>query len=252
MAFVTMDDKDLKRFERDLKQFRIRAYPFATKDTVNRSALMGQKEARKEIEKRMILRNSRTLGGIRVELERRLQVNKQHAVVGSIDPWMEGQEFGRTDRKGGKVGVPIPTGAATGEGENVQVRRRLPTRANAVRNIELDKRKRGRRFGRRVTNRRQKNKLTVIQAIRTKRKYAYMDLGSVKGIFRITGRVSRRGGGVTGVRIKRVINLSNRTVVIPANPWLRPAVDRVQKRMPGIYRKALKQQLIRHRLFRPK
>ena len=73
--------------------------------------------------------------------------------------------------------------------------------------------------------------------------------GRTKGIFRVTGRISRKGKGLTGVRIKMVHNLANKTVVIPKRPWLRPAVDKARKQMPAIYRKALKQQLIRHRLF---
>ena len=37
-GMFTMNDEDIKQLESDLKTFAIRAYPFATKNTVNRAA----------------------------------------------------------------------------------------------------------------------------------------------------------------------------------------------------------------------
>ncbi len=106
---LSVDDKEIKRFERDLKTFASRAYPFATKATINTAAFETQKVARKRIRRIMTLRNKFTRQSIQVEQARGLNVNTQAAVVGSTQDYMETQEFGGTVRRRGKEGVPIKT-----------------------------------------------------------------------------------------------------------------------------------------------
>lgn len=232
---IFWDDRELKGYLRDLKQFKAKALPFATKGLVNTAAFQTRVEAKKNIKKQMTLRNANTLRGIQVEQARTLQIKKQAAAVGSLDQYMEGQEFGRTDRSKGKHGIPIPTPTATGEGEAARPRRRLPTKPNKLKNIQLSRR-RGR-----AANRKQRNMVAVQQAIKTKRKYVFLDTQKFPGIYRVTGRKKNP-------RVKLVHNMARRTVKIPPNPWLLPATDRVIPRLPGIFKKQLKRQLIRHKI----
>ena len=51
-----VDTINLKRYEQDLKVFAERAYPFATKATVNSAAFATQKESRRNIKRQMIER----------------------------------------------------------------------------------------------------------------------------------------------------------------------------------------------------
>ena len=48
-----------------------------------------------------------------------------------------------------------------------------------------------------------------------------------------------------------VADLSKQSVKIKRRPWLMPSVNRTGKRMPEIYRKQLKAQVIRHGLVKP-
>ncbi len=237
MAFIDFDDKELKRFEASLIKMRRKALPFATRDTVNTAAFQTREVAQDNIRRTMVTRNRWTVGSVKVEKSRTLQMSRQEASVGTGLDYLELQEFGGTKRSKGRRGVPIATGVASGEGENARPRRKVPTRSHRLSVIKLS---RGRM---KAANRRQRNLLTVKQALETKRKFVYLDLGRRKGIFKVTGSKKKS-------RVRMVWSMGKRTVSIPANPWLNPAARTVARRMPGIYRKALKKQLIRHRIFK--
>lgn len=234
---ITLDDKELKRFERDLKEFASRAFPFATKQTVNQGATRAQGAAKRIIRKKMVLRNKRTIQGIRVEQTRTLQVRRQIAIVGSLDPWMEDQEFGSTRVSRGRRGRPQTTSQGSGEGDVARPRKRLARPANTLRRIKLSRRK---RVGARGTRRRALIAVKVAQ--KRGDKHIFMDLGGSKnavGIFKVTKR---------GIKLVQAMGL--RSHVVPARPWLKPAVDEIIPHMPAIYRQSLKFQMKRHGLFR--
>jgi len=101
MTMIKINDDDLKQFESDLKTFAKRAYPFATKNTINRGAFEAQKLYRRNADDSMIHRNKFTRQSIQVEQARTLNVSRQAATVGSIAPYMEDQEFGKNIVKKG-------------------------------------------------------------------------------------------------------------------------------------------------------
>lgn len=231
-----INTKEIKEFERDLKAFAHRAYPFATKNTLNKSAFQAQKLTRGDMDTKMIQRNKFTKQSIQVDQARTLNVNRQAATVGSIADYMEDQEFGTVKRKQGKEGIAIATGYAAGQ-EGQEPRLRLPRKANKMMNIQLQRqRKRG-------SNRKQQNIIAIRQAATSGRKYVFLDLGRSKGIFKVIG-------GRRRPKIKMVHDMSRDSVVIPRNPWLKPVVDDVRVMMPGFYRDALVFQLKRQGLFR--
>lgn len=231
-----VDPKQIKEYEKDLKAFAHRAYPFATKNTLNRSAFHAQKLARFSIETKMVNRNRFTKQSIQVEQARTLNVARQSSAVGSTQSYMADQEFGATKSKKGKRGVAITTGYAAGQ-EGQEPRTKLARKPNKMANIRLRrKRKKGK-------NRLQQNIIAIHEAAASGQKYVFLDLGRREGIFKVIG-------GKRRPKIKMVQDLSNESVDVPRNPWLKPVVDTTRSVMPTFYRDALVFQLRRQGLFR--
>ena len=233
---ITADTDQIKQFESDLKTFAARAYPFATKNTLNSAAFEAQSAMRGNIRRQMTTRNKFTERSIRVDQTRTLNVSRQAATVGSTAGYMEDQEFGGIKRKGGKTGVPIPTTSASGEGEGMRPRRRVVPRSRALGRISL------RNSKVKSFSRKQKNFLKVRLTAKSGRKFVFLDLDKHPGIYRVTG-------GVRRPRVKLMWDMSKESVVIPRNPVLGPAVRRAERSMPELYEKALIFQLKRQGLF---
>lgn len=234
---LKINDDDIKQYESDLKTFAERAFPFATKNTLNRSAFEAQKVSRNNIDAKMVQRNKFSKQSVQVEQSRTLNVARQSSSVGSIANYMKDQEFGKVIRKSGKEGVPIATSYAAGQGEDAQPRTRLPRKANTLAAIQLrNKRTRGK-------TRRQRNLIVIKEAAQSGRKYIFLDLGRSKGIFKVVG-------GKRRPKIKMIWSMREQSIVVPRNPWLKPAVDEVRQMMPDFYRDSLVFQLKRQRLFK--
>lgn len=223
--------------ERDLKTFAKQAYPFATRKTLNDSAFQAQNIARVDVRENMTNRNRFTVQSIQVEQARTLQVSKQAAVVGSTADYMEDQEFGGVKSKGGKEGVSIATSYSAGQGQSAQPRTRLPRKANKMASISLSKRRK------KGSSRKQQNLIAIQQAATTGRKFVFLDLGRRKGIFKVIG-------GKRRPKIKMVHDMTKQSVVIPKNPWLKPAFDEALRMTPAFYADALRFQLRRRNIFR--
>lgn len=236
-GMFSIDDKDIRRMEQDLKTFASRAYPFASKNTINQAAFTAQRISRESVKEDLTLRNRFTVQSIQVEQTRTLDVRRQAAVVGSVAPYMETVEFGGVKGKQGKEGTPIATSYAAGQGQNAQPRTRLPRKANTLQNIQL------RRNQLKAKTRRQKNLVAVKDAAQSGRKFVFLELSRRKGIFRVTG-------GKRRPRLKMVWDLTRQSVIVPRNPWLAPAVKQTERAIPGIYQDSLRFQLKRNNLFR--
>ncbi len=234
-----IDDRQIKQLENELKVFKDRALPFATKATVNRAAFTTQKIARRDVREDMINRNRFTVQSIQVDMARTLSIRQQQAAVGSTADYMEVQEFGGTKVKRGRHGVPIPTSSASNEGKGKVPRSRLPTKTNKLQNIKLGRKKA------KGSSRKQKNRVAIqmAAAIGGRNRFVFLDLGRRSGIFKVTG-------GKRKAKLTKMYDLSREAVTIPRNPWLMPAVKTVTPAMTGYYREALKFQLRKHGLFR--
>jgi hypothetical protein len=235
---ITIDDKQIKKYERDLKTFANRAYPFATRQTINSAAFKARGIAQGNVRSGMIIRNKWTEKSIRVTKAGTLNVSRQVAIVGSLAPYMETQEFGGTQHSSSGKTVAIATGYAAGQ-EGQQPRTRLPRRPNKMATIQLQKRRKA------GGTKKQQNFIAIREAATSGSKFLYLDLGRSKGIFKVTG-------GKRKPKIKMVHDLSRRSVVIPKNPWLAPAVQDTKQFIPGLYKDALEFQLQRNSLFNGK
>lgn len=232
-----VNTRDIKEMERDLKTFAKDAFPFATRKTLNDAAFQSQRAARADVREGMVNRNRFTVQSIRVEQARTLRVGRQSATVGSIADYMEDQEFGAVKSKTGKEGVSIATSWSAGQGENARPRTRIPRKPNQMANIQLQRRRK------KGTGRKQRNIAAIKQAAETGRTYVFLDLGRTKGIFKVTG-------GKRRPKIKMVHDMSRQSVVIPKNPWLKPAFDDTTRMVPAFYADALRFQIRRRNLFR--
>lgn len=235
---LRINDEDIKRYESDLKTFARRAYPFATKATINKAAFETRKVGQDNIREGMVTRNKFSVGSVRVNQARTLNVSRQEATVGSIAPYMAVQEFGGTKGKKGKHGVAIATSVASGEGEGAQPRKRLPRVPNRLANIALKRNKP------RARSRKQENFLRIRGAVTSGRKFIFLDLQRHPGIYRVSG-------GKRRPNIKLMHDMSKASVSIPRNPWLAPATRTVEKQIPTFYKDALEFQLKRQGIFRP-
>jgi len=242
-----IDDKQIKRYERDLKAFAHRAYPFATKETVNKSAFTAMRIAKMDIAQDLTLRNRFTVQSIRVEQTKTLDVRRQAAIVGSTADYMKDQEFGAIKAKRGKEGIPIATAYSAGQGMGKKPRTRLPRKANKLQNIRLKKL-------RTPKNKKQALVLKVQEAVNSGKRNIFHDFGGrkKKGFFRVVGgKRNVKRGWPGNARLKMLYDLSEQTVSIPRRPWLAPAVKKTQKNfMAGIYRESLIFQLKRQGLFK--
>lgn len=240
-----LDLRGIQDLEDDLRQFRERAYPFATKQTLNQTAFEAMTIARNIVDRKMVLRNQWTKGSIQYEQTRTLNVAHQESIVGSIQEYMATQETGGSESSKGVHGMAIPTGYSAGQ-EGQKPRTRLPKRANMMRAIKLAQRIRGR-------TPKQRMRIAIRNAVNTKRRYIFLKgLAHKKaGIFRVIGgrKGARDDGPTKGATIKMVHDLSQRTVRVPRNPWLMPAVNIAMEGMDDTYRKALIFQLKRWRIF---
>lgn len=232
---IQFDDREIVRFEHMLRTFADRAFPFATRNTINDAAFETMRKGKRNLQRDRILKSPFSKKSIRVTPERvELNVSRQQAVVGSIADHLEKLEFGNT-RVGGRHGVPIQTSFAAGQ-EGRNPRTRLVTEANLRSNINLSGR------ATRGMSKKQKNAMRVKRAARSANKYVFLETDRGAGIFFVSG-------GGRDIEVKMVWDLSRPTVVIQPYPWLEPAFEEATLMLPKFYRDRLEQQLVRRRLF---
>lgn len=241
-----IDDKNIKRLERDLSEFAARALPFATRQTLNDTAFATQRIVKADLKRDLTLRNKFTEQSVRVDQERKqLNIRKQQSTIGSTADYMEDQEFGATKTKGGKTGVSIATSYAAGQ-QGQRPRTRLPRKVNKLANIRLRKFK-----GRTASNRKQQTLFKVQDAVTSGSRVVFLDLGKRQGIFRVVGGSRRfKRGWPKGARLKMLHDMTRQSVTIPRKPWLMPAVAEASRMLPAFYADALRFQLKRHGLFK--
>lgn len=230
---------EIEDLEKDLKVLAKRAYPFATKQTLNKTAAVAREFAQEEIDRKMIQRNTWTRRSVRFNQTTTLNVDQQQSEVGSLEEYMETQEKGGVKRKRGKHGTPIPTAYSAGQG-HVKQRTRLVRRPNKMKAIKFQQRN----FKSLGKTLKQRLLVAVRTAVKRGDRFMYAEFsGRKKGIMRLLG-------GRRKTRLEMVHDLSRGIVMIPPRPWLRPAVNRALREMPGIYRAALIFQLRRQGIIR--
>ncbi|UGC98056.1 neck protein [Oceanospirillum phage vB_OsaM_PD0307] len=227
---ITVNAAQLRQLEGKLEDLNKKGLQFAELETVNRAAFEAQKDARRELGGRMVLRNAWSERSI---LVRKGSLQTMESAVGSTQQYMETQELGGREQATGKHGVAIPTAVASGEGRGAKPRQKMVRRPNKVSNITLARNARS-------SNRKQRNAIAVKEAIETGRRYIFLELQRRKGLFRVYG-------GKRKPRVEMIQDLTRKTVRIPRNPWLMPAANKQVAHLPRYYAAALDRQLARLR-----
>lgn len=229
------DSPDLAHLERSLRTFAERGVPHAAKNALNATAFEARREWVKQIKGAFTLRRTWTTRSVRVSKARGTNTRRMMAVVGSIAPYMAEQESGATHRKSGQHGVAIPTSVSSGEGRGATPRRRVVRRPNSLRSITLSPRASS------TMSLRRRMAVTIAMARKAGRKHVFLDMGRRKGIFKLAGRKR-------SPRVDMVWDLSRSTVRIPASRTLERTLEAIKPRLPALHRRALMQQLRRHRV----
>jgi hypothetical protein len=244
---ISLDTKEVKDLADDLRKLNERGLAFASRETLNNTVFKARQQAQAIIERKMIQRNTWTKRSIKVEKVKTLALRSQEAAVGSIEGYMEQQEFGGTDRARGKRGLPITTSYAAGQRKAVPRTKALGIKnPRRLSNIRLSSR--ARKAAKRMS-RKQRVVMQVQMAVQTGKRFIYLDSlrSGRKGIYEVEGGKKGRPkrGWPDGAYIYMVHDLSHRSVRIPATPWLRPAVNLASLRVDDFYRRALLFQLRR-------
>ena len=233
-------DKEIFDFERVLLDAP-KALQFAQKNTINDLAFNTRKLGQENARSQMTLRNKWTEGSIQVDRAKRLG---EPAVVGSTRDYMAKQEFGGSRTAQGGKGVPIPTSYATGEGLTSNPRTRTARPRNRLDTLQLNGQ------GIRGKNRKQTTLLRVREAVKSRRREVYLDLGRRQGIFRVIGGSTRTGRGwPKGAKLRMIYDLTRNTTPVPRNPWLEPATDTAVLDSWQIYGRRAQEQLRRLRQY---
>lgn len=234
---ILLDTKAIKLLESQLKAFKERAMPFATKAAINSYAFETQKKAKEIIREKMILRNKFTERSIIVQKTNSLRIDEQESRVGSTQEYMREQELGDTKQKRGKYGVAIPTSVSAGQAMGSKPRTKVPRGRFKMSSITLSKTTRGKR------SKKQDNIVRIKQALKRSQKFVFLELNTKKGIFEISGTAKK-------AKIRMVYDISRSSVIIRKREWLSPATSHTKQHMDAIYFKALRFQLERHNLFK--
>lgn len=244
---IDVDTEELKQLVSDLKTFKARAYPFATKFTVNSAAFQARDRTLAAMDKKQILRNKPFIRkSVQVVTARTLRVSQQEARMGGVPDFMEDQEFGGIKRRKGKFGVPLATSVVSGEGRGARPRKKVPRAALRLSKIKFTKKSK-----KKFKSRRQEIFVQTLLAIQAGQRFIFLDTGERQAIYGIRGRGKLdRNGRITGVKMEMLYDLSEDDVPIPRTPTFAPATIATQKQIPAIYLRAVIFQLKRHGLFK--
>lgn len=229
---ITIDNDGVMKLADKLEKMSGRAIPYATRSALNKAAFFARGEAQEVIGRNMIERNKWTRRSVMVQTAKGLNINKQESEVGSVQDYMETQEYGGTVTGRGKT-KPIPTGYAAGQ-DGQRKRTKVPTRVNKMRNIRVGSR-----------NRRNTLFQSAIIAANAGDKF-FKTSGRKSAIYRVWGKRKRKGQW-TRVKMRMVYDMSRRSVRVPKSPWLAPAIKATVKAWPRILKKEIILQLRRLR-----
>lgn len=226
---IRVDLSDFRRLTRDLETVSKVAVPYAARNALNAMAFEGRKLWQGELRETFVLRNDWTTRRLTVEKAKGTSLATMHSALTTPDSYLVKQEFGGVENHS------VPTGVATGEGRGASPRRRLVRQPNKVGSIAL-----GQRYRR--GSRKQRNAIAVRMAAAAGQRFVYLELPKRKGLFRIKG-------GSRNPELDMVWDTTKKSHVVPDSPTLRPAVKRLEQKIPALMTSALIEQLRRHKVF---
>ena len=230
---TTIELRNARRFESDLKLFAAKAIPYANRDTLNDAAFSGRKAWIRDAQNSFTIRNTWTTRQMQVVKVKGNDIHFQKAILGSRASYMADAEHGVTQRAKGKQGLPIPTPAAAG-----QVGASKRTKPVASRNYLARLRMRRSRRGSQA----QRNASAIAMAKRSGRGAAFLETSRFKGIVRVTG-------GKRKTKLRTIYDLSRKSTRTAPEPTLQRTVATIRQQMPAMYMHNVIKQLKRNRVL---
>lgn len=219
--------------QRELEQLAKRAIPYAARDTLNGLAFAGRKIWQDQMRSSLTLRNAFTERRALVERATGSRMSDMTATLGHTEDYMRRLESGLGERAR-RGGLAIPTEAAAGQAKgSLRAGRKRPVRPSLVIRVLGKIKRQSRSMPRKARNMR-----AVRQAIKDGSRLAYLELDRRRGIYRIMGGKKRP-------QIRKLYDLTRRSVPLPRIPTLQRTLDLALLQGPDIALAAIQRQLDR-------
>lgn len=230
MFSIHFDDREFRKLAKRLHTAAPKALQYTARDALNAAAFEARKAWRSEMESTFTLRNRWTVGSIRVEKVRGLNLRTMQSRVGSGLAYLKTQEEGGEIRGRGQQGYRYPTKRAKPPGRVVRQRFRMARLQLTSPDLSG------------LGSTRQKIAVAARKIRASGVRFAFLDVSPTsKGIYQLMGSRHRP-------KMRLVWDMTRGSVHIPRHGTLEPAVARTRRRMPRFARAALLRQLKRVRL----
>lgn len=239
---------EIDSLQAHLEHLKLKALPYATKQTLNDAAFRARAFAVEIAKKKMIMRNTYSVKSIQVQRASGLDISRQVSETGSVLGYMADQEFGDTRYKKTRQGMGIPTSYSSGQGMHTQPRTRPTTGRNRKKNLRLHNSRSGGK--KRALTNTQKLVVKIKSAVKNNEREVFLNVPGRKGMYRVEGGGVGKKGKVLNARIKLIWSYQEQSTRTPKNPWLKPASDRTLPLIPEFYKAALYFQIRRHGVFK--
>ena len=206
--------KKIRSYSGELRRIK-KQVPWLIAKTLNDVAFFGKQTAwPQEVKSAMAIRTPWTMRSMRVD---RATAQNLVSILGSVEPYMKTQEFGATEGKKGKHGVPIPAASPGGRAARKRVVAKK-LRMSAISTVRTEG----------GGSSKQRNAVALRKARKAGGGVVFLELGTGnKGLYRVT---SNR-------RPKKLWDLTKGSVTIPRNPTLEKAAHRAAMRGERTFKK---------------
>jgi hypothetical protein len=211
-----------------------KAVPYAARDMLNGIAFAGRKIWQDEMRSSLTLRNAFTERRALVDRATGTRMADMTATLGHTEDYMRRLEEGE-GKRGRRGAVPIPTETAAGQakGSLLGGRKRAVRKALIIRVLGKVKRQS------KSMPRKARNARAVREAIRNGTRLAYLELDRRRGIYKVMGGRKRP-------QIRKLYDLSRRSVPLPRIPTLQRTIDAALLQAPTLGLAAVHRQLERY------
>jgi hypothetical protein len=223
---IAVDLKGLDEMQSALEQLSKKGLAAAARETLTQCAWQGRRIWQGNLEQANILRNKFTLSRVLVDPARGSSLRGMEARLGHPSQYVADLEEGKGDRARGSA-VPIPELAArTGSDKKKVVSK--PNKLAAIGRLAKGKP--------RGSTHKQRNAQALRVAAKAGKKLVVLEGPRSRGIFRLLG-------GRKKLKVRKIWDLSHRTVSRPQRPTLQRSIDAALQLAPAIAERAMQKQL---------
>lgn len=226
MLNIGVELRGLDEMQSALEQLSKKGLAAAARETLTQCAFHGRRIWQENLEGSNILRNRFTQSRVLVVPARGSSLRDMEAVLGHPSQYVADLEEGKGDRAKGSA-VPIPELAARTGGD----KRKLVGKPNKL--ATIGRLAKGRPRG---STHKARNAQALRVARKTGQKLVVLEGPRSRGIFRVLG-------GRRKVKVRKIWDLSHRTVSRPKRPTLQRSLDAALQLAPAIAERAMEKQL---------